>query len=184
MPLCPPVARAPCTRWCLLACLCCARHRMPSAATELWWPQHAEPYLCLHRNPKTLRCVYAKSPMHQRSVSLSCHPHGRTRPATRARWRTRQSLPRHCGKDGRWKPCSRTQESDRTATPASAETEVRAGAVLSGGGPEPQATGAVSQPTDNAHRASRLVAEVRRKELGRRHPHRAKDTPITEFFNA
>jgi transposase len=46
------------------------------AATELWWPQHAEPHLCLHRDPQTLRCVCAQSPMHQRSVPLSCHPHG------------------------------------------------------------------------------------------------------------
>src|SRR4029077_3566871 len=46
------------------------------AAAELWWPQHAEPHLCLHQDPQTLRCVCAKIPMHQRSVPLSCHPHG------------------------------------------------------------------------------------------------------------
>ncbi len=34
------------------------------AATELWWPQPAEPHLRLHRDPQTLRCVCAKSPMH------------------------------------------------------------------------------------------------------------------------
>ena len=45
-------------------------------ATELWWPQHAEPHLCLHWDPQTLRGMCAKSPMHQRSVPLSCHPHG------------------------------------------------------------------------------------------------------------
>jgi hypothetical protein len=39
-------------------------------------PQYAEPHLCLHRDPQTLRCVCAKSPMHQRSVPLPCHPHG------------------------------------------------------------------------------------------------------------
>ena len=46
------------------------------AATELRWPQPAEPHLCLHRNSQTLRWVCAKSSMHPRSVSLSCHPHG------------------------------------------------------------------------------------------------------------
>jgi hypothetical protein len=43
------------------------------AATELWWPQPAEPHPCLHRNSQTLRPVCAKNPMHQRSVSLSRH---------------------------------------------------------------------------------------------------------------
>jgi hypothetical protein len=34
-------------------------------------------------NPQTLRCLCTQSSMHQRSVSLSCHPHGRTRQAAR-----------------------------------------------------------------------------------------------------
>ena len=43
-----------------------------------------------------------------------------------------------------------TEESDRIAALASAQTEVRAGAVLLGsGGPEHQTTGAVPQPASN-----------------------------------
>ena len=54
-----------------------------------------------------------------------------------------------------------TEESDRIAALASAETEVRARAVLPGSrGPEHQATGAVPQPTDNTYYGSRRLAEV------------------------
>jgi hypothetical protein len=45
-------------------------------AAQLRRSQPAEPHLCLHRDSQTLRGVCAKSPMHERSVSLSCHPHG------------------------------------------------------------------------------------------------------------
>ena len=61
-------------------------YRLPCrGATELWRRQHAEPHLCLYRDSQTLRCLCAKSPMHQRNVSLSGHPHGGTRPAARPR---------------------------------------------------------------------------------------------------
>ncbi|MGA8153740.1 MAG: IS1182 family transposase [Terriglobales bacterium] len=33
-------------------------------ATQLRWPQPAEPHLCLHRDSQTVRCVCAQSPMH------------------------------------------------------------------------------------------------------------------------
>ena len=60
-----------------------------------------------------------------------------------------------------------TQESDRTASLAPAEIEVRAGAVLPGsGGPEHQATRAVPQPTDNNCSASHHLAELREDKLG------------------
>ena len=135
------------------------------AATELWWSQHAEPHLCLHRDSQTLRCVCAKSPMHQRSVSLSCHPHGRTRPATRTGVGEHARVcPGTAAKKEGGSLVRGTQESDRIASLAPAEIEVRAGAVLPGsGGPEHQATGALPQPTDNTHSGSRLLAEVERK---------------------
>ena len=44
--------------------------------SQLRRSQPEEPHLCLHRDPQTLRGMCAKSPMHQRSVPLSCHPHG------------------------------------------------------------------------------------------------------------
>ena len=79
-------------------------------------------------------------------------------------WRTRQSLRRHAGKKEGGSLVRGTQESDRVASLASAETEVRAGAVLPGGRcPEPQATSPLPQPTDNTHDGSGLLAGVRRK---------------------
>src|SRR4029077_20933272 len=57
-----------------------------------------------------------------------------------------------------------TEESDRTAALASAQTQVRARAVLPGSGcSEHQATGALPQSADNTHYGSRLLAEVERK---------------------
>jgi hypothetical protein len=35
-----------------------------------------EEQLCLHRDSQALRSVCTTGPMHQRSVSFSCHPHG------------------------------------------------------------------------------------------------------------
>jgi hypothetical protein len=130
------------------------------AATQLRRPQHAEPHLCLHRDPQTLRCVCAQSPMHRRSVSLSCRPYGRAFPATRP----------GVGEGARVRPCPAakkeggslvrgTEESDRTAALALAQTEVRTGTVLPGsGGPEHQATRAVPQPTDTGSASHRLDA--------------------------
>src|SRR5579862_4670025 len=74
-----------------------------------------------------------------------------------------------------------TEESDRIAALASAQTEVRAGAVLPGsGGPEHQTTGAVPQPTDNTYYGSRRLAEVDGttglQGYGEEFP------PITDFF--
>ena len=78
------------------------------AATELWWPQPAEPHLCLHRDPQTLRCVCAKS-RNAPAERFAFLPSTWTNPPGNAHgsWRTRQSLPRHSGKERRWKPCSR-----------------------------------------------------------------------------
>ena len=81
---------------------------------------------------------------------VSCHPHARTGPATRTgvgqHARVRQGT---AAKKESGSPVRGTEESDRIASLAPAETEVRAGAVLPGsGGPEHQATGALPQPTD------------------------------------
>src|SRR6478752_9767392 len=105
--------------------------------------------------------------MHQRSVSLSRHPHGRTRPATRSGVGDHARV---CeGTAGKKKGRSsvrRTQESNRTAPLALTAHQVRAGAVLPGsGGAEHQTTGAVPQPADNPSCGSRFLAEARRKNL-------------------
>src|SRR5438046_1114265 len=102
--------------------------------------------------------------MHQRSVSLSCHPHGRTRPATRS------GVGEHArvcegtaGKKEGGSPVRGTQESDRIAPLAPAQTEVRARAVLPGSsGAEHQATSALPQPTDNTCYRNCLLAGERR----------------------
>src|SRR5271169_1551626 len=123
--------------------------------------------------------------MHQRSVSLPCHPHGRTRPATRSRvgqhTGVREST---AGKKEGGGSIRGTQESDRIASLAPAETEVRAGAVLAGGGgPEHQATGPIPKPTDNTHCGGRLLAELRQELDRRKSSQPKKDIPITDFFN-
>src|SRR5215469_18886444 len=87
--------------------------------------------------------------MHQRSIPVSCHSHGRTRAAARPRV---SENARVCGcaaaeKEGGSSVCG-TEESDRTPPLALAQTKVCSGAVLpSGGCAEPEATGAVPQPT-------------------------------------
>ena len=81
-------------------------------------------------------------------------------------------------------PVRGTQESDRIASLAPTQTEVRAGAVLPGsGGPEHQATGAVPQPTDNSHSGSCHVALVRSKNSAAADNRGQMDIPITNFFN-
>src|SRR5436190_15491660 len=112
-----------------------------------------------------MRCVWAQSPMHQRSVSLSRHPHGRSRPATRSGVGEHARVCEGTAgkKEGR-SSVRRTQESNRTATLAPTAHEVRAGAVLPGsGGAEHQTTRAFPQPTDHSYYGSRFLAEVRRK---------------------
>jgi hypothetical protein len=97
---------------------------------------------------------------HRRSVSFPCHPHGRTRPATRTGVgeHTRVGEGTAGKKEG---PVPGTEESNRIASPPPAETKVRAGAVPpSSGCPEHQATGAVPRPADNTGSASRHLAEL------------------------
>src|SRR5450631_4790731 len=68
------------------------------------------------------------------------------------------------GKKKGGSPVRGTQESDRIASLAPAQTKVRAGAVLPGSrGPEHQAASAVPQPTDNTYYGSCHLAEVRGK---------------------
>src|SRR5207302_3851086 len=74
-----------------------------------------------------------------------------------------------------------TQECDRTASPALTSDEVRSGAVLPcSGGPEPQATGAFPQPTDDTHWGSNRLTEVSEENGDTRS---RKETRLTPFFN-
>ncbi len=91
------------------------------ATTELWSAAHAEPHLCLHRDPQTLRACALKAQCTSGALSLSCHPHGRTRPATRTgvgeHARVREGT---AGKKEGGSPVRGTQESDRAASLAPA----------------------------------------------------------------
>jgi hypothetical protein len=102
--------------------------------------------------------------MHQRSSSVSSHPHRATGSAARP------EVSEHAGvcqspaakKEGRSLVCG-TEESDRAPPLAIAQIEVRSGAVLpSGGCTEPQAPGPVPQPTyKTCSRSYRLETEER-----------------------
>src|SRR5690242_14699219 len=102
--------------------------------------------------------------MHQRSIPVSCHPHGGTGSAARPRvsedarvcWCTAAE------KEGR-SPVRRTEESDRTPPLAPTQIEVCAGAVLSSRNcAEPQAPGPVPQPTHKTCSSYRLETEGRK----------------------
>jgi hypothetical protein len=157
-------------------------HLSHRPALQLWWSGPSEPRLQLHRDAQTLWTVLAKTAMHQCCFPEPYHPPARTSPATR----------KGVGEDARVRPCSApkkeggslvrgTQESDRTASLAPAQTEIRAGAVLPGsGGTEYQTIGALPQPTDSTPGSRHL-------ERGRRtRPHFTRPqgvAAITEFFN-
>ena len=79
---------------------------------------------------------------------------------------------------------SELKESDRAASLAPAQIEVRAGAVPPGsGGAEHQATGTHPQPTDNTCSASHPLAERREEKLLSSRFADRKDALLTYFFN-
>ena len=132
------------------------------SAPELRGLGSSEPRLQLHRDTQKVRPVRAPNTMHQRCLSGPYHPPKRASSTTCAGAgqyaRVRQST---AAKKEGGSLLSGTEESDRIAALASAQTEVRAGAVLPGsGGPEHQTTGAVPQPPANTYYGSRRLAEV------------------------
>ncbi len=132
---------------------------------------------------QTLWSMCTKSAMHERT-NVSILPFtSMNRPGNAlATWCNTPSR-RHSGKKEGGSPVRGTEESDRTASLASAEIKVCSGAVLPGsGGPEHQATRALPQPTDNTHCGSCLLAEVGTKTRPPNHRSR-KDIPISDFFN-
>src|SRR2546428_13996846 len=124
--------------------------------------------------------------MHRWRVSLSCHPHGRTRPVTRSRvGKHARVCEGTAGKKEGGSPVRGTQESDRIASLAPAQTEVRAGAVLPGSrGSEHQAASAVPQPTDNTYYGSCHLAEVKKEKLDGSDNRSQKYIPITDCVNS
>ena len=127
--------------------------------------------------------VLAPTTMHQRCLPGPHHPPKRTSPTTCAgvgqHARVRQSTT--AKKEG-GSLVRGTEESDRIAALAFAQTEVRAGAVLPGsGGPEHQTTSPVPQSTDNTDYGSRRLAEVKRNTGLQGYGQEF--LPITDFFN-
>src|ERR1700728_1119942 len=122
--------------------------------------------------------------MHQRPFSVTEYPPARSRPATRARV---SQHARVCSRPATEKEggstIRRTEESNRAASPASAEIEVCAGAVLPGGScAEPQTLGAVPQPTASLNGSRHLE---KKRGTTRHHSHaQRKAASNTEFFNS
>jgi transposase len=131
------------------------------SAAQLRRSQSSQSLLYLHRNPTTMWGVCAKAAVHQCRLPVPRYPPKRTSPATRtgagehARVREGTAAKKEGGGLVRG-----TQESDRAASLASAEIEVRAGAVLLGGGcAEHQAARAIPQPTHHTDSSSHHLAE-------------------------
>src|SRR4029077_4528956 len=149
------------------------------------WPSLSQSSLQLHRDTKKVWPVLAPATMHQCCLPGSYHPPERTSPTTCAgvgqHTRVRQST---AAKKKGGSLVRRTEESDRIAALASAETQVRARAVLPGSGSsEHQATGAVPQSADNTGSAGHHLVEPR-QENRRRHLRRSQGVPLSDFFNS
>src|SRR5205807_5904960 len=115
--------------------------RRPS--TQLRGPSLSQSSLQLHRDTQKMRPMLAPTTMHQCCLPGPYHPPERTSPTTCAgvgqHARVRQST---AAKKEGGSLVRRTEESDRIAALATAETQVRARAVLLGSScPEHQATG-------------------------------------------
>src|SRR5579863_218830 len=132
---------------------------------QLRWPNLSQSSLQLHRDTQKVWPVLAPTTMHQCCLPGPYHPPERTSPTTCAgagqQARVRQSTAAKKEGGGLVRG---TEESDRIAALASAETQVRARAVLPGsGGSEHQATGALPQSADSTGLAGRHLVEPKQK---------------------
>ncbi len=137
---------------------------------QLRWPSLSQSSLQLHRDTQKVWPVLAPTTMHQRCLPGPYHPPKRTSPTTCA----------GVGQHARVRPSTEakkeggglvrgTEESDRIAALASAQTQVRARAVLPGrGSSEHQATSALPQSAGNTRSARHNLVE-HRQETRRRH---------------
>ena len=101
---------------------------VPQVSSSTTVPNSSQPRPDLYRDPQTLWGTLAETAMHQRRLPLPCHPSARTSAPTctelakHARVREGTTAEKESGSIVRG-----TQESDRAAPLALAETEVRAG---------------------------------------------------------
>jgi hypothetical protein len=136
-----------------------------------------------HRDPQKVWPVLAPTAMHQCCLPRPYHPPERTGPTTCAgvgqHARVRQST---AAKKEGGSLIRGTEKSDRLAALASAETQVRARAVLPGSGSsEHQATGALPQSADNTGSAGHHLVE-RRQETRRGHRSHMKSRSVEGLF--
>jgi transposase len=130
---------------------------------QLRWPSLSQSSLQLHRDAQKVRPVLAPATMHQCCLPGSYHPPERTSPPACAGVGpyagVRQST---AAKKEGGSPVRRTEESDRAAPLAPAQTEVRARAVPPGSGSSNyQAIGAVPQSADNTGSAGHHLIKRR-----------------------
>jgi hypothetical protein len=133
------------------------------SAPQLRRPKSSQSLLDLHRDTQTLWPVRAPIAMHECGFPVPGHPSVRTSPTTRpglsqhGRVREGTTAEKESGSVVR-----RTEESDRTAPLAPAQTQVRARAVLPGSGcPEHQTTGTLPPPTGNTRSAHHNLTDRR-----------------------
>ena len=154
------------------------------SAPELRWPKSSQSLLDLYRDTQTVWPVPTPTAMHQCCFPMPSHPSARTSAATRPRTsehgRVREGTATE--KEGR-SLIRGTEESDRTAPLAPAQTQVRAGAVLPRSiRTEPQALGAVPPPTGNA-RPTRHHLTERQEDKAPWASLQMKDILLRDFFN-
>src|SRR5260370_12312036 len=142
-------------------------------STQLRGPRLSQSSPQLHRDTQKMSPLLAPTTMHQRCLPGSYHPPERTSPTTcagvgqHARVRKSTAAKKEGGSLVRG-----TEESDRIAALASAQTQVRARAVLPGSGSsEHQATSALPQSADNTGSAGHHLVEPT-QENRRRHARR------------
>src|ERR1700745_1288500 len=122
-------------------------------ATELWWTQRREPHVRLYRNAQEMRPVPTEIPMHDRALSVPCHPHERSSSAASARSLDYTGVQVRTTTTEKGRGALRgTKESQSHRPPSApaAQVEVRTRTVLPGGHcPEHQAAGPVPQPAND-----------------------------------
>jgi len=127
--------------------------------------------------------VRAPTAMHECGFPVPGHSPARTGAATRTGVSQHPSI---CSRPATEKESGsvvrRIEKSDRAASSAPAEIEICAGTVLPGSGStEPQAPGAVPQPTDKTHSGSYRLKEPRGRKTQRQMPR--KKPPLCDSFS-
>src|SRR5664279_2606610 len=136
-------------------------HLSCRSAAKLWRTQRGKPHVRLYRNAKEMRSVPTEIPVHDRAISLSCHPHERSSSAAGARspGNSRVQTCTTTAEEG-GSALRRTKESQSHRSPSAPapQVEVRTRAVLPGRHcPEHQTAGPVPQPANDVTGARHFI---------------------------